>query len=311
MTEFDQQLHLLSGQIARQKKLRAMLQDLYSQQRELEARETEFAARRAEEQKDVDRLEGRSLAAFFYGMLGKKEEKLDQEQREAYAAAVKHDSVVRELAAVKQDIRSWENELAALNGCEKQYQDVLAAKTEALKHSDPVRGEQILQLERRIAACSSQLKEIREAADAGQYALSTANGIASSLNSAESWGTWDILGGGLVTDMVKHSHLDEAQTKVEELQMQLRRFKTELSDVTIYADMQIQIDGFLRFADYFFDNLFTDWAVLDHIHASQGQINGVIAQIQTVLNQLNEMKSACEASREQAQTELDAFIVQA
>ncbi|WNX84651.1 hypothetical protein RWV98_19090 [Agathobaculum sp. NTUH-O15-33] len=311
MTEFDQQLHLLSGQIARQKKLRAMLQDLYSQQRELEARETELAARRAEEQKDVDRLEGRSLAAFFYGMLGKKEEKLDQEQREAYAAAVKHDSVVRELAAVKQDIRSWENELAALNGCEKQYQDVLAAKTEALKHSDPVRGEQILQLERRIAACSSQLKEIREAADAGQYALSTANGIASSLNSAESWGTWDILGGGLVTDMVKHSHLDEAQTKVEELQMQLRRFKTELSDVTIYADMQIQIDGFLRFADYFFDNLFTDWAVLDHIHASQGQINGVIAQIQTVLNQLNEMKSACEASREQAQTELDAFIVQA
>lgn len=311
MTEFDQQLHLLSGQIARQKKLRAMLQDLYNQQRELEARETELAARRAEEQKDVDRLEGRSLAAFFYGMLGKKEEKLDQEQREAYAAAVKHDSVVRELAAVKQDIRSWENELASLEGCEKQYQDVLAAKTDALKRSDPVRGEQILQLERRIAACSSQLKEIREASDAGQYALSTANGIASSLNSAESWGTWDILGGGLVTDMVKHSHLDEAQTKVEELQMQLRRFKTELSDVTIYADMQIQVDGFLRFADYFFDNLFTDWAVLDHIHNSQEQVNSVTAQIQTVLNQLNEMKSACEASREQAQTELDAFIVQA
>lgn len=311
MTEFDQQLHLLSGQIARQKKLRAMLQDLYNQQRELEARETELAARRAEEQKDVDRLEGRSLAAFFYGMLGKKEEKLDQEQREAYAAAVKHDSVVRELAAVKQDIRSWENELASLEGCEKQYQDVLAAKTDALKRSDPVRGEQILQLERRIAACSSQLKEIREAADAGQYALSTANGIASSLSSAESWGTWDILGGGLVTDMVKHSHLDEAQTKVEELQMQLRRFKTELSDVTIYADMQIQVDGFLRFADYFFDNLFTDWAVLDHIHNSQEQVNSVTAQIQTVLNQLNEMKSACEASREQAQTELDAFIVQA
>lgn len=70
----------------------------------------------------------------------------------------------------------------------------------------------------------------------------------------------------MLSDMVKHSHLDEAQQRVKYLQVQLRRFKTELTDVTIHADIQVSIDGFLRFADYFFDGLFADWAVLDKIN---------------------------------------------
>jgi len=35
--------------------------------------------------------------------------------------------------------------------------------------------------------------------------------------------------------------------------------------------MQVNVDGFLRFADYFFDGLFADWAVLDRINQSQEQ----------------------------------------
>ena len=37
------------------------------------------------EQADVDRLEGHSLAAFFYQVIGKMDEKLDKERQEAYA----------------------------------------------------------------------------------------------------------------------------------------------------------------------------------------------------------------------------------
>ena len=87
MTIHDEQLSLLSGQVARQKKLRAMLDSLYARRTELEGRERELAAVRAAEQKDVDRLEGASLAALFYSMIGKKDEQLDKEQQEACAAA--------------------------------------------------------------------------------------------------------------------------------------------------------------------------------------------------------------------------------
>ena len=41
------------------------------------------------EQADVERLEGGSLSAFFYNVIGKMDEKLTKEREEAYAAKVK------------------------------------------------------------------------------------------------------------------------------------------------------------------------------------------------------------------------------
>ena len=52
-----------------------------------------------------------------------------------------------------------------------------------------------------------------------------------SLNSAGNWGTWDVLGGGLLTDMMKYSRLDDAQRGMEQLQSALRRYRAELADV--------------------------------------------------------------------------------
>ena len=97
MTNFDSELHTLRAQTARKKQLHAMLDSLRTRLSDLETRERELEAVRAAEQKDVDRLEGRSLTALFYTVLGSKDAQLDKEQQEAHAAAAKHDSVVREL----------------------------------------------------------------------------------------------------------------------------------------------------------------------------------------------------------------------
>ena len=118
-------------------------------------------------------------------------------------------------------------------------------------------------------------------------------------------------GGGLLADMAKHSHLDEAQGAIERLQSQLRRFKTELADVTIHADMQVNVDGFLRFADYFFDGLFADWAVMDKISQSQSQVQSTKNQIDSVLSRLNSMMSAAEREQAQTKSKLDALVLEA
>lgn len=44
--------------------------------------------------------------------------------------------------------------------------------------------------------------------------------------------------------MAKHSELDDAQRQVQNLQEDLRRFKTELVDIEISADLHVSIDGF-------------------------------------------------------------------
>ena len=131
------------------------------------------------------------------------------------------------------------------------------------------------------------------------------------MDSAEGWGTWDLLGGGLISDIAKHSHLDEAQSKVQNLQSELRRFKTELSDVTINADMQVSVDGFLRFADYFFDGLFADWAVMDKISQSKSSVQSTKSQIESVLSRLRSMEASSDQTIKKLEDEKDSVVLRA
>lgn len=292
MYRYDDQLAALQSQCARKRRLEAMAAELRTQQDLFTSRARELEQQLREEQADVERLEGRSLSAFFYQLTGRMEEKLTKEKQEAYGAQLKYDTAARELAAVEQELYSCEAELEELGDCEQRYRAVMEEKARAIKAAGGGAADQILRLEERAAYLESQHRELQEAHAAGEEALSTADRIAESLRSAESWGTWDLVGGGLVTDLAKHGHLDEAQANMSTLQSQLRRFRTELADVTIDADFQVSIDGFLRVADYFFDGIFADWAVLDRIHQSQDQIEntrsqiwGVLSHLQTLLQQ--------------------------
>lgn len=308
MSVYDEELRALRAQMERKRQLDAMLKDLRGQQQELTARVSELEKVKLEEQADVDRLEGHSLAAFFYGVIGKMDEKLTQERQEAYAARVKYDAAVRELSAVEEDLERKETEYRRLEGCEQRYAQVLRKKREELKNAGGETAGAILELEERLADLRGQRKELDEASSAGRGALVTADQILHSLDSAHGWATWDLLGGGLVADLAKHSHLDSAQAAVERLQVELRRFKTELADVTIDADLQVSIDGFLRFADYFFDGLFVDWAVMDRINQSQAAVEETRGRITVVLDRLNAMSDGAERESAETRERLDALV---
>lgn len=308
MSRYDDQLRQLQAQCARKKRLEATAAELRAQQSTYTARAQELEQSFREEQADVDRLEGRSLSAFFYNVIGKMDEKLAQEKQEAYAARVKYDAVARELAGIEEDLCRCEAELDTLRDCERRYAAVLQEKTQAVKAAGGGTAAQILRLEERAAYLESQRRELEEAYAAGQDALSTIEQIEDSLSSAEGWGTWDLVGGGLIADLAKHSHLDEAQASVEFLQSQLRRFKTELADVTIDADFQVSIDGFLRVADYLFDGIFADWAVLDRIHQSQAQVQNTKTQIYRVLNYLQTLMEQTAMERADLQREIEGLV---
>jgi DNA repair exonuclease SbcCD ATPase subunit len=308
---YEERLQALREKVARQRQLAARLESLRREYGRLADREAELAKARAAEQADVDRLESGSLAAYFFRLTGSLEDRLDQERAEAYQAAVRHDAVCREKAAVEADMEAVAAELRSLSNCEEQYRAAMAEKAAALKAAGAPIGNRLLELEEQLTGLAGQGRELREAIEAGEQALGTADDILRSLSSAEGWGTWDLLGGGFLTDLAKHSHLDDAQRKVESLQMQLCRFRTELADVTVQADLQVQIDGFLGFADYFFDGLFADWAVLDRIHSSQSQAQTTRDQIWSVLAQLEDMVTAAARQEEALRQEYDRLTAQA
>ena len=309
MSVYDERLEKLQRDAARKRRLESMLGELRAQRSELEARVSELEAIKLQEQEDVERLESGGITALFYSLVGKGEEKLTEERREAAAAALKYESAARELDSVMSDIAGCESELAGLSGCEQEYEETLQAKSREVKASGGAAAAKLLELEARAAACVGRKKEILEAIAAGSEALVTAEEILDDLDSAGSWATWDVFGGGIIADIAKRSHLDEAQYAVERLQSQLRRFKTELADVGgIGADVRVNVDGFLRFADYFFDGIFVDFAVMDHISNSAEQVQAVHARISDVLERLHAMLSRTETELNETRAQADELV---
>ena len=77
----DSTLKELWQQVAEKKSCEAKQKELTAQRDTLADRLKKLEKSKLAEQADVDRLEGHSLAAFFYQVIGKMDEKLDKERQ--------------------------------------------------------------------------------------------------------------------------------------------------------------------------------------------------------------------------------------
>ncbi len=303
------ELSLLGAQLTYKKRLEAILAELLAQQSPLEKKVAELEKIMHNERKDVDRLEGRSLAAFVYLALGKKEEKLDAERREFYAARVKYDAAARELDAIRQDIECTQEDLLDLKDCEIQYAAALERKRQTIEESALPEARKVMEKRRSVNLLHSQELELEEALAAGNAALCAVSNVTESLRGAEDLGTLDLLGGGLFIDAAKYETLDEAQKNIEALQVALQRFNKEMADVPIRANIQVSIDAMLTFADCFFDNLFADASVLDKIKQARSQVDQTRDQVLGVLRQLQTKLEEVRHTQSNAKAELDEMVL--
>ena len=85
------------------------------------------------------------------------------------------------------------------------------------------------------------------------------------------------------------------------MQSDLNRYRAELADVMLQANIQVDIGDFLRFADYFFDDVFSSWAVLDCIRNTAQQA----ASARQKVLQIQDRLSAARAQLEQETAALD------
>lgn len=131
------------------------------------------------------------------------------------------------------------------------------------------------------------------------------------LDSAGGWSTWDLLGGGLVSDMMKYSRLDEAQEQIEALRGDLRRYQAELADVERIEHFDVRPGGMTQTVDIFFDNIFTDWMVRDQIQRSQNEMYDLRSRIQGIQNRLTQEMTETNRSLAAAQGDLDRLVEEA
>ena len=129
-------------------------------------------------------------------------------------------------------------------------------------------------------------KERAEAIEAGKRAKRSLTNALNALDSARSWGIFDILGGGLISSLAKHSKMDDASEYIEEAKADLMAFSDELDDIQEYTNIDLSTGDFWGFADWFFDGLFSDWVMQDRINEARSQVQNAIRKVDSILSLL-------------------------
>lgn len=309
MAYFDERLKELHRQKLQKKRLQAMELELERQRAEAGKKAAELNEIKEKEQLDVDKLEGKSIKALFATLAGNKDEKLSQERQEAYAAAIKYDAALRDLQGIMRDLEHCKIELENIEGIEEEYEHLLEERKNSLKQEASRRANEVIILEKQMEDLSHEIVELEEALDVGYRAFDVVESILNELNEAHSLAEWDTFTDSFFVDMQKHEHLHTAQDLIQDLRNELRRFKTELADVSIEGDIQIEMDDFSEFADWFFDNIFTDWDIKDKIENSLSQADDTRGQIVTTINLLKDMRDERMKRRIELEEDLEAVIV--
>lgn len=310
--QINKELQQLKQDAGRYHKLESMLKSLRTQLEEQKQRQRELEEELQKENLDVEKISKMSFSAILHTVLGNREEKIEQERQEALAAQLKYDNIKRQIEDTLRQISKLQSEKIDLNGCESRYNELFEKKLEMLRQSGSRNASGIIELENRISSLEANLKEISEAISAGESVVHSLERAEGSLGSAENWGTWDMWGGGgLVTNIIKHGHIDDARDAASEVQTLLNRFRTELADVRIDSRIEINIDGFDKFADFFFDGLIADWFVQSEIHESQESVSKVKSEVCGVLNKLSRMRDSDKNEIARLESDLSRIVAEA
>ncbi|SFQ00289.1 hypothetical protein [Caldicoprobacter faecalis] len=296
LEELNSRLIELQERIQEGYKIRRRLEAAEKSYNELQKRIDELKNQLEKEKRDVAQLEGMNLTNLFYSILGTKEERLDKERQEYLAAKLKYDQCRDELDALEKEIHDLKLQLGEINVLEREYQDLLWEKEKVLEGMHDGTSRELADLSEKLAKARAKAKEIREALEAANAAMAGLERVLSCLNSASGWGTWDIIGGGILSTAIKHSYIDDAKATVSQVQYQLRRLERELMDVGSFQHLNIDIGSFATFADFFFDGLIADWVVQSRISESRESAMRVLRQVENVKQRLE--RALDEAERE-------------
>ena len=311
LNQINAELKQLNEAQARQEQLEAQLRDLQAQRAERDRRVMETGRLFREEQDDVDRLEKGGLRALLLSLTGDREVRLSQERREALSAKLQYDQARRDLEDIDRRIGELLREKDGLRVDRIRRDALLEEKAGLLKQLGGAAGARLTELDQQLDALGHQRREVQEALSAGRSAETALSAVLDSLDSAEDWGTWDMFGGGLLSTIAKHGHLDDAQAGIGYAQQCLSRFRTELADVQRMDVPQVYIGDFATFADYFFDGLFADWYVQSRIHDAQDGVSEVHMRVLDALRRLEEMDRGLKGEQDSLEGERARLLQEA
>lgn len=309
--ELDDKLNKCLEDMSEAKRCKKLYKSTKEDCDKLKSKWEELKEQLQKEQHDVDKLTKITFTNFLHTIMNDKTEQLDKEQREAIEAKQKCDSVYIQLQDSQTLLEKLKSRYDKLSKAEDEYKSLLEDKRKYILANMPDKWEEIKNLMDEDRTINDVLKEIREAIDAGSKTLSCIDNAKSSLDSAHSWGTLDMLGGGAISTMAKRQNMSDAQEYMSGMQKHMSLFARELKDVNTDVIADLEIDGFLGFADYFFDGFFVDWAVQSKIEGAQNKVYDTGLQVEKIIDSLKLQKKELDGKKRQINDRIKEIIREA
>ncbi len=250
------------------------------------SRRLELVHKIEKEGADVAKLEGLSLAALFHSIFGDKYAKLEQERKELAEATLAHEECRAAVRELELEVKRMESELADFAGFDEEMLEALAEKERYLSLPGSEHAALLIGKSEAVGDAKSDVIEAEEAIEAAHDVVSALQDVEGHLDRARSLGHWDMFGGGMIATAMKHSSMDDAQRAIQRVQQKLRVFQGELADIGQSHSVDIEIEPFLKFADYFFDGFFVDLAVQSKINNALEATGDALIDMRELLRQL-------------------------
>ncbi len=238
------------------------------------------------EEEDVERLQKLSWMNVYHTLINDKKEALTKEEQEVLEVKAELDQVIYNIEENEKHLLMLQSKKDNTRMLQNDYDQLMARKRAVIQAELPSEWEVLEKLEEEESAYQRELKEVVEAIHAGDNLLMGISGIRKSLKSAKGWGTYDMLGGGLIATMAKRGHMEDAQVMIRGLQHTITRFNQELQDVSEEMDVDLSMDNFLGFADWFFDGFFVDMMVQNKINDATIRVENLESRVEQIMADL-------------------------
>jgi len=238
---------------------------------------------------DVRKLEHLSLTRVLAALHGARQDALAREKAEADAASYRIAQARQRLDGVQAQLARLAGRQAQLAGAPQAYADALVAKEQYLTHSADPRGARLLTLADEHGRLTAELNELRRASDDADAAVQALAEVQDRLGTAASWSTFDTyFDHGMVANTIKHDRIDQAAQAAHAADQRLAALRADLADLggSEPTAPKLEISSGFKFADIFFNNIFTDLTVGQQIRDAQDNVDRSVQQVRALQDRL-------------------------
>lgn len=284
---------------------------------------------RKKEYKDVEKLEKLSTTSLMARIKGTKDQQLEKEKVEYLNVLNKEEAAARECQELTSLISQTEKQIYQLEDL-FQTKSKLETELKELIHNvchgvvDPIEDaieQRLTNLENQIGPITDNRSRIFRAKNHLEHAIADLNYALEALRSASGFSTWDILGGGLIADSIKHSRMSDARNRVHNAHNNIQRAIHEYPDIRSSLS-KAYVEEMSFFWDGFMDNIFSDLAARDKIHRSRESVRQALQdasranqwlenKLSDVNHQFNALNQQVEETKKELLNERKRLITEA